>query len=447
MRKKLRDSTKRPILFVGSGISQRYFNSPTWSHLLKELFQEIEAPHPYEYYMQNANQNHIKVADKLVSLYQKHYWKDNVKNISPKNLYLSNNSKDIFLKYQISLIIKKYFAAFNIQSNPYKDEIEALGQITPQLIITTNYDNLLETIFPKYTAVSGKETLIPRNNNESFNILKIHGSVDNYSDIVIDKEDYNNFDKTQLYLVSKLITYFIENPIIFLGYSVTDPDMKKILNSVKKVQQFYDTSPILNNIWFVDWLTDAQEFSDTSQIKYIPVNGTETVGVNYLQISSFTPLFETLKQDSVDVDALRTIEHTIYDIVKSSSITKLNVDVANIEYMRNSKDFLNILSKKNAFINISKISDPEQLASIFILRPSEVAERVFGRNGNWQRLNQLIDNSSKKIGGNIRKGNNQYHVELSGVTLYSEKAVSLLKRLNNGESIAKIDINPIQLPN
>jgi hypothetical protein len=34
------DMKSRPILFIGSGFSQRYINAPTWSGLLKQLIDE-----------------------------------------------------------------------------------------------------------------------------------------------------------------------------------------------------------------------------------------------------------------------------------------------------------------------------------------------------------------------------------------------------------------------
>ncbi|OIM23889.1 SIR2 family protein [Oenococcus oeni] len=106
LKKELTASGRRPILFVGSGLSQRYFGAPNWINIIKQLFDNIHAKYPFEYYMQENNQDLIKIADRLVNLYVTRYWKQDLRKRAPKELYDSHNSKDIFLKYQIAQLIK-----------------------------------------------------------------------------------------------------------------------------------------------------------------------------------------------------------------------------------------------------------------------------------------------------------------------------------------------------
>ena len=51
-------------------------------------------------------------------------------------------------------------------------------------------------------------------------IYKIHGSVQNPESIVINKADYQKFYDKGKYLAAKLMTIFMEYPIIFIGYSI-----------------------------------------------------------------------------------------------------------------------------------------------------------------------------------------------------------------------------------
>lgn len=65
----------------------------------------------------------------------------------PGYLFSETENKDIFLKYSISKIIEKHDAQLNSDSLWNNPEIKALQGVTPQMILTTNYDLLLEKVF------------------------------------------------------------------------------------------------------------------------------------------------------------------------------------------------------------------------------------------------------------------------------------------------------------
>ncbi|WP_354006044.1 SIR2 family protein [Paenibacillus polymyxa] len=50
-----------------------------------------------------------------------------------------------------------------------------------------------------------------------------------------EQQDYENFFKKQIYLIAKLFAYFMEHLIIFIGYSLSDGNIKSILYSVKQI--------------------------------------------------------------------------------------------------------------------------------------------------------------------------------------------------------------------
>lgn len=51
----------------------------------------------------------------------------------------------------------------------------------------------------------------------------------------IEQQDYENFFKKQTYLIAKLFAYFMEHPIIFIGYSLGDENIKSILYNVTQI--------------------------------------------------------------------------------------------------------------------------------------------------------------------------------------------------------------------
>ena len=69
-------------------------------------------------------------------------------------------------------------------------------------------------------------------------IYKIHGSVQNPESIVINKADYQKFYDKGKYLAAKLMTIFMEYPIIFIGYSISDSDIQAILSDAGTIRKY-----------------------------------------------------------------------------------------------------------------------------------------------------------------------------------------------------------------
>ena len=63
-------------------------------------------------------------------------------------------------------------------------------------------------------------------NHEIGEIYKIHGCVTEPETIMITSEDYQMIEEKNKYLAAKLLTIFIEHPIVFIGYSINDEDIK-----------------------------------------------------------------------------------------------------------------------------------------------------------------------------------------------------------------------------
>ncbi|MCV3265123.1 SIR2 family protein (plasmid) [Vibrio harveyi] len=136
-------------------------------------------------------------------------------------------TKDSYIKYEVASYINGLADKFDVKANAYRDEIESLRKVKPHSIITTNYDDALEKIFPDYHKVVGQE--IVRANYTSYGeILKMHGCSSQYETIVLTAEDYTDFNKRKKYLSAKLLTYFAEHPLFFFGYSATDTNIKGI---------------------------------------------------------------------------------------------------------------------------------------------------------------------------------------------------------------------------
>lgn len=137
---------------------------------------------------------------------------------------------DIFIKYIVAQKLKKLQPAegATFGAEELNGEILALKEISPHAVITTNYDTLTEIIFKDYKPVIGQEVI--RHSYMSIGeIFKIHGCVSDPGSIVLTTEDYDKFADDKKYLSAKLFTFFVEHPLIFIGYSANDPNIKSIL--------------------------------------------------------------------------------------------------------------------------------------------------------------------------------------------------------------------------
>lgn len=164
----------QPILFLGSGISKRYFNAPNWDELLKILAESCPRAKKHGYYKQTFG-SCIEIGTELANVYKEWAWDEEGKEFS-KEFFSGEYRSDIFIKSKIVDFFKA-ITPKNIDEIPFhKDEIKALQEIRPYAIITTNYDKFIELIFPEYTPVIGQKILKSQYTSIG-EIFKIHGCI------------------------------------------------------------------------------------------------------------------------------------------------------------------------------------------------------------------------------------------------------------------------------
>ncbi|WP_096155710.1 hypothetical protein [Bacillus sp. FJAT-45066] len=94
-------------------------------------------------------------------------------------------------------------------------------------------------------------------------------------------------------------------------------------------------------------------------------------------------------QDSVDIELLKQIEETVYNVVKSDTITNLEVDIASLHYLTDRESFLSTITTPTAvneiaatrtLVTFADIQDPDQLAAQFTLSATELS---ISNEDNW----------------------------------------------------------------
>ncbi len=133
----------QPILFVGSGLSKRYFSGPSWDELLSILAQRCPLiEKDYAYYKQTFK-NPAAIGKEFAHLYQEWAWGAG-KDQFPPEMFTSDVPAEAYIKFVIAKLLMELTppSISAIQDGKLQAEIKALQGIRPHALITTNYDQV-----------------------------------------------------------------------------------------------------------------------------------------------------------------------------------------------------------------------------------------------------------------------------------------------------------------
>jgi hypothetical protein len=119
---------------------------------------------------------------------------------------------------------------------------KALFALDPPLVLTTNYDRLLEdayadayrlaAIVTTYKDVVAVQNSFTEDRQQKPPIIfKIHGSIANLDEIICTEKDYRNLTYDQLGYRAVLSAIFITHNVLMLGFSFTDQELILLLEA------------------------------------------------------------------------------------------------------------------------------------------------------------------------------------------------------------------------
>jgi hypothetical protein len=198
----------------------------------------------------------------------------------------------------------------------YADEVAALSRLNVDGIITTNWDTFLQSLFPDYRVYVGQDELLFSNPQSIGEIYKIHGCVSTPRSLVLTQHDYHDFNGRNAYLAAKLITIFVEHPVIFMGYSLNDENIIALLRAIcacigqDKLQQ------LNNNLIFVQRSKDGTESLSQTVIALETVQ----VPITLIKATSFGGVYEAIESTKRKIPArvLRYCKEQLYELVKTT---------------------------------------------------------------------------------------------------------------------------------
>jgi hypothetical protein len=304
-------SRSAPFLFVGSGVSRRYLGLETWEGLLRR-FAEM-TPRPYAYYLTSGDGNLASVASALADAFHELWWTEDRFEESRRLFGDRVTTRESPLKVEVARHVDAAMSGL-VRSGPLHSELLSLERVVIDGAITTNYDPLLTTIFPDFKPYIGQEELLFSDTQNVGEIYAIHGSTAKPDSLVLTSNDYMRFRERNPYLAAKLLTIFVEHPIIFLGYSLSDPDVTQILVSVAKVLTTSNLSRLQDQLVFVQWDPDVASPQFSSPV--IAVEGF-TIPVRSLVVADFQGVFDVLAkvQRKFPARLLRQLKEHVYKLV------------------------------------------------------------------------------------------------------------------------------------
>ncbi len=113
-----------------------------------------------------------------------------------------------------------------------------IKEIDSKIVITTNFDKIYDNLcnedhYVKYDYQKTKSIITNIKSPENL-IIKAHGTIDDTDEIIFTAEQYHNSQAAHPDFYQLLESLFRVNTVLFLGYSLSDPDINLILQTSSK---------------------------------------------------------------------------------------------------------------------------------------------------------------------------------------------------------------------
>lgn len=310
----LKQFAAAPFLFVGTGVSRRYLDLPDWTSLLRHF--AAVAGGDYSYYYASANGDPATIASLVAADLHERWWRDPA-FANSRLLYADKlKTNESALKAEVARMAAQ--SVEHISTDPlHQEELALLRRVVIDGMITTNYDPLPEHLLPDFKVYVGQDNLLFADVQGVGEIYKIHGSHEEPDSIVLTRADYENFSDRNPYLAAKLLTIFVEHPIIFIGYSLSDPNITTILKSIASVLTNDRVDQLRDRLIFLQWDPDAP---DPTLAGSAVISDGFTIPVLTATVRDYRDAFTVLGRLKRKLPArvLRRLKEQVFELVRTN---------------------------------------------------------------------------------------------------------------------------------
>lgn len=203
---------RRVVMFLGAGVSKAAYNEmPSWTNLLEEMGERLSLKKDQDLTKKLIRYGRLLDAAELIN-----------SQILPAD--------------RRAILERK----FRLNPPPISEIYENILALDPKVCITTNYDQLIEKNFDHFSGgVSSHQVrsyiydgLISDLRSPARVILKMHGCVTDTANIVLDRKSYFNAKAQNPGIYETVKALCTVNTVLFLGYSMSDPDIQLVLEDI-----------------------------------------------------------------------------------------------------------------------------------------------------------------------------------------------------------------------
>lgn len=325
-----------PILFLGTGFSLRYLQqSYTWYGLLKKISDDLYG-NPRKFldlvdscYIDGKSSLEL-VAEKLEQQFNELIVND------PR----FNEINDIFYSYMEKGV---RYSRFKIYICKLLENISEKEEMLPELadlikarknigsVLTTNYDLYVEKLF-KFSPLIGNNILL---SNPYGSVYKVHGCVSDAGSMVITQTDYRNFEQKYELIKAQILSLFMHNPIIFIGYGLGDANIRGLLKTIFSYvnKDSEQAQKIRRNFLLVEF--DKDNMSTEVVEHDIDIEGIGIIRINKIKTDNFSEIYKEISNlilhvSAMEIRKVQSIYHEILKGEKGISVT-ITEDIDNLD--------------------------------------------------------------------------------------------------------------------
>lgn len=338
-----------PILFMGTGVSLRYYeNSYTWDQLLSKLSTELyDDDEVYLDLKYECKNDFPLIASELEKRFDEILKKDrNGKFKSVNDKFFDRMKNNMPQCSRMKLYLSSLLEYLKVKEM-MKGEIDTLVKAKKNIcsIITTNYDTFIEDNLG-FSPLVGNDIIL---SNPYGSVYKIHGSIISPESLVITKEDYTNFNIGNELIKAQLVSLFIHNPIVFLGYGMNDDDIKSILEIIfKYVTPNSEQAKLIQRNFL---LVEYEKGSNNTVVEdySITLQQNNSIRINKLVTDDFSNIYASIANLKLPITIMdiRKVETVIHKILVRDTDDAIQVRITDdIDSLENKETILAIGSER-----------------------------------------------------------------------------------------------------